>query len=452
MRILVQSHSAAPYNFGGAELALVELIDAWRDFAPSVEFLFVAPPPEGQLQREMASRGFAVRTVDFDPVVGVFPEPETPMSTEEKLKALSAIAAIRGAIREFDAEFVVTNTIVAPWAALAAAAEGVPHVWFAHEYGAAEHGLSFRLGRDSTFSDIASLSDLVVANSGELRDYLSSWVDPEKLEVLHPAIAPAEIRRLAAEPAATITPNRQGSLAVVCVGRVSEAKGQYLLLEAVARLRDEGTDVEAWFVGILAGGYVHEFERLIDALDLRDRVKLIGDLANPFVLAAAADVGVALSANESFGRVSLEYMALGLPVVATRTGVARSLIRDGEDGFVIALGSVDELVVALRTMAGDAELRARMGEAAAAQADTVHAMHPPQAVLSKLISIAPLGSARLPQSLSSVLGDSKLFERYAALPSEAEQRMRETATWRAGTAALAPLRAAMAVARRLRRD
>lgn len=448
----MQSHSAAPYNFGGAELALVELIDAWRDFDPSVEFFVVTPPPEGHLQSEMMSRGFEVRTIDFDPVVGVFPDPDAPLSTEEVLKALSAIAAMRAAIRDFGAEVVVTNTIVAPWAALAAAAEGVPHVWFAHEYGSAEHGLAFRFGRDSTLNDMASLSEIVVANSAELKEFLSDWIDPDKIEILHPAIEPAEIRRLAATDLIGTLPVRRQPLCVVCVGRVSEAKGQALLVEAVARLRDEGTDVEAWFVGIISGGYERDFNSLIDSLDVRDRIELVGDLPNPFVHAAAADVGVSLSENESFGRVSLEYMALGMPVVATRTGVARRLIRDGEDGFVIETGNVDDLVSALRALANDPELRKRMGEAAAQQAETVHRMHPPTAVLPKLASLGSRGTPRLPWSLSSLLSDPRLLERYVALPSEAEKRLRETNTWRVGSAALSPVRALKSVARRMRRS
>jgi len=49
--------------------------------------------------------------------------------------------------------------------------------------------------------------------------------------------------------------------------------------------------------------------------------------------------------------------------VATRVGGVPDVVRDGEDGFLVAPGDVDELAEKLATLAGDAELRKRMGAA-----------------------------------------------------------------------------------------
>src|SRR5690606_39025715 len=87
-------------------------------------------------------------------------------------------------------DLVMTNTIVAPWAALAAKLVGVPHVWFAREYGD-DH--QFQLPVADTFEDIGTMSELVVTNSEQLAAYLHTWIEPAKTTVLYPTLDPAGI-------------------------------------------------------------------------------------------------------------------------------------------------------------------------------------------------------------------------------------------------------------------
>ncbi|MEV8252603.1 glycosyltransferase [Rhodoglobus sp. NPDC076762] len=441
MRIIVQSHSAAPFNFGGAELALVELLDEWRRIDPDAQFLMVVPEPHGGLFAEMEQRGIEIRSIEFDPIVGAFADKNAAFSAEETLRSLSAVATTRRLIREFEADLVITNTIVAPWGALAAQAERVPHLWFAHEYGASEHGLSFRIGRDETFTDIGELSDLVVANSTELHEYLSRWVPRERLRIIHPALAPARVRELGAQPDVTAE-SRPSQLTVVIAGRIAEPKGQLILLEALAILQQEGLDVRARIIGIFSGGFEEVFRERARTLGIEDRIQVLGDKSNPFPSMRTADVGLSLSFNESFGRVALEYMALGLPVIATRTGVARSLIRDGIDGFVIEPGDVDSLVVALRKFHENTAQIEQMGAAAAEQADVVHKMYPVEDVVqeARRLVVERRNEADLPHSIRALLNSPHIFDEYRAELESVRLQMTTSATWRIGAFVLTPVR------------
>jgi glycosyltransferase involved in cell wall biosynthesis len=67
---------------------------------------------------------------------------------------------------------------------------------------------------------------------------------------------------------------------------------------------------------------------------------------------------------ESFGIVALEAAAAGKPTIAADHGGLRDVVVDGETGFLVAPGDREGLRAALARLAGDAELRARMGEAA----------------------------------------------------------------------------------------
>jgi glycosyltransferase involved in cell wall biosynthesis len=76
----------------------------------------------------------------------------------------------------------------------------------------------------------------------------------------------------------------------------------------------------------------------------------------------AGDVFALLSAHEPWGVVVNEAAACGLPLVLSdRVGAARDLLRDGENGMLVPAGDVDAAADALRRLAADPELRARMG-------------------------------------------------------------------------------------------
>jgi glycosyltransferase involved in cell wall biosynthesis len=60
---------------------------------------------------------------------------------------------------------------------------------------------------------------------------------------------------------------------------------------------------------------------------------------------------------------TIEALAAGRPVVATRVGGVPDVVRDGEDGFLVDPGDVEALAERLATLARDAELRERMGAA-----------------------------------------------------------------------------------------
>ena len=68
----------------------------------------------------------------------------------------------------------------------------------------------------------------------------------------------------------------------------------------------------------------------------------------------------------------LEAMAIGVPAVASAVGAIPELIRDRENGLLVAPGDVDGLVRALETLISDPEARRTLGEAAR---ETVRARH-----------------------------------------------------------------------------
>jgi D-inositol-3-phosphate glycosyltransferase len=83
---------------------------------------------------------------------------------------------------------------------------------------------------------------------------------------------------------------------------------------------------------------------------------------------SAAEVLVMPSHYESFGMVALEAMACGTPVIASQVGGLAFLIQDGLTGYHVPGGDDDALCEKLTALLGDASLRQRLGQNAAAYA------------------------------------------------------------------------------------
>jgi glycosyltransferase involved in cell wall biosynthesis len=428
-------------SFGGAELSLLQLIDEWGARDPDVEFSVVAPAPAGLFQAELASREIEQQCIDFGAWVHLRTE-ASPLDEILELRMNSwAVQALAGLIAEFRPNLVVTNTIVCPWAAIAARTAGIPHAWFVREFGDLDHGMHFSLGRDATFRDIGRLSELVVANSVAVRDHLSAWVPVEKIAVAYPAIDIPSVRRLAAVNEAAVQ-RPAGACHVVMVGRIRDSKGQPALINAIARLRSEGTRVTATLVGDSETPEARAVLRLIDELDLSDRVHVVGEVSNPYPYVAEADVAVMASRCEAFGRVTLEYLAIGTPVIASATGANLELVEHGRTGWLFDLQQPEQLDNALREAASDPSATRRRGDAARASVDDrISTAYPFAEIVPRLTSVAnhmvtPLDA--VPEVLRLWLHLPENLERHLDEITERQKSAHADIAWKVGRVATGP--------------
>jgi glycosyltransferase involved in cell wall biosynthesis len=104
-----------------------------------------------------------------------------------------------------------------------------------------------------------------------------------------------------------------------------------------------------------------DLEALVGELGMYDRVRLLGYVADMGSWYAAFDAFLLTSANEGAPVVAIEAQAAGVPVVATDAGGTRTVVDDGETGFVVKVGDIDALVDRLLRLRNDVELRTRLG-------------------------------------------------------------------------------------------
>lgn len=151
---------------------------------------------------------------------------------------------------------------------------------------------------------------------------------------------------------------------LTCVGRLTEAKGQPLLIEAAARLAAKNIDFSLVLAG--DGPLRATLESLIDRLRLRDRVRITGWISSAQVREEllASRAMVLPSFAEGLPVVIMEALALRRPVLTTYVAGIPELVTHGETGWVFPAGSVEDLSRAMEQclLCPDTEI-ARMGEA-----------------------------------------------------------------------------------------
>jgi glycosyltransferase involved in cell wall biosynthesis len=145
---------------------------------------------------------------------------------------------------------------------------------------------------------------------------------------------------------------------LVFVGHMTATKRPHLFIDVVQELARRGMPVAASMAG--DGPLLDSVRRSAPA-----RVGVLGPRTDVPDLLRSADVFVFPSLPESEGLpgVLVEAALSGLPIVATRTPGASDVVADGETGFLVDPEDVDAMVEATARLAGDPDLRQRMGRA-----------------------------------------------------------------------------------------
>lgn len=165
-------------------------------------------------------------------------------------------------------------------------------------------------------------ASMIIANSNATASYLKGYVDPAQLRIIPNGIFPDRVKPAAGER----PPRARGHEFLFGVfGRLAPYKGQHTAVAALRRLRDGGLEAGLVMAGSgfdLAGavGYKNYVQNLSRSAHLEPHVFWFDHLANPFGMMAAVDAVAVPTEGEPFGRVILEALALGKPVIATDDG------------------------------------------------------------------------------------------------------------------------------------
>jgi glycosyltransferase involved in cell wall biosynthesis len=123
------------------------------------------------------------------------------------------------------------------------------------------------------------------------------------------------------------------------------------------------SDLSMQFLIVGDGQERANLESQIEAAGQVDRFVFVGNQKDPIQWISAFDIGILCSESEGFPQAILEYMAVGLPVVAPAVGGISELVIEGETGFLVQPNDLAALAAAIRRLINDPELGRQMGKA-----------------------------------------------------------------------------------------
>ncbi len=147
------------------------------------------------------------------------------------------------------------------------------------------------------------------------------------VKVIYNPIDVEKINRMASEE---VIENK--TFTIIVVGRFSPQKKLDRVIRLAKRLKDNSITVQILLIG--DGDLRCELEQMVNALDVADVVQFLGFKRNPYPYIKAADLLLSTSGWEGFSLVICEAMALGTPVVSTRTVGPTEIIDNNEYGVL----------------------------------------------------------------------------------------------------------------------
>jgi glycosyltransferase involved in cell wall biosynthesis len=345
---------------GGAELCLLPL--AAMHCAHS-EVLLLSDGPFREL---LEAQGVRV-SVSSNPKVSAIKRAGIGLSW---LRALPGIAqqiwTIAARARRFDVLFLNTQKALV-LGALGKPLHRAPIVWHAHDVMTRDHFGKAQLRIVRWI--VRHAVDQIIANSQATADALIelTGLPAQAIPVVHNGIDADAFTRVDAADAESL--RRRFDLPETAwlaglFGRLAPWKGQHIAIEALTRL----PHVHLVLVGAALFGeddYAAELHRQAVQWGVADRVHFVGARHDVPVWMKAMDVILHTSLKpEPFGRVIIEGMAAGRPVVASGAGGVTEIVQHGVNGWLTAPGDVAALANAIDTLRTAPKLVQRMTDRA----------------------------------------------------------------------------------------
>jgi L-malate glycosyltransferase len=293
-----------------------------------------------------------------------------PLHTSRGLAEIGRSALqVRGLARRCAPDLVHANTTRAALLALLARRPRPPVI--AHIRDWAPEG---RFSR-AVLGVVARRADCVVANSAYVARQFDGLSLRRPVRVIHNPVDLGKFDPERADRGAVRHELELGedTVTLAVIAQLTPWKGQDDAIRALAVLRAGGRDVALLLAGSakFAGAgtqfdnraYEGELHSLAAELGVADRVRFLGERADVPNVLAATDVLLLPSWREAFGRIAIEAMAMGVPVLATETGGPAEIVRPGVDGLLLPARRPEDWARGLEPLADSVEERRRMGRA-----------------------------------------------------------------------------------------
>lgn len=327
MNILFIAHER---NLGGASKSLVTLVEEIRKRKNKV--VVIVPFKSGQVYLKLKELGIPVYRVFFG--WWMMPSYWNPCM-KVAFRILYAIekrpaAKIIKIARKEKIQIIHSNSSVVDIGALAAKMANLPHVWHFREFGVEDYQLEYLIGKKKSCEFITKYGGKIVFISKDLREYYGNEIPDRNCQIIYNGISEEFLN-------CKDYKKDFSKIIFLIAGNIHRNKGQDVALQAAKILRDKGyNNFELWIAGQTAS--VNDSKRFYEELreyannDLQGYHRFLGYVSNMKELRKKTDLELVCSNREAFGRVTIEAMMGGNPVIGTDTGANPEIIKDKWNG------------------------------------------------------------------------------------------------------------------------
>ncbi|MBL79138.1 MAG: glycosyl transferase family 1 [Nitrosomonadaceae bacterium] len=355
MRICFISHSSGQH---GAELALLELLEGLVKLGVSC---MVIVPKEGPLISELEHLKIPWEIASYPRWLS------RPIGIYYRLarNIISLIRSVQVAkiAKQWNCDIVYSNTSSISVGAFGAWLANKPHVWHLHESGY-KMGLKYDLGEFWTARLINSLSAAIIVVSHSLKKYYSQYIPSSKMSLVYQSVT----RHNKIEK--TYKSNRDNQIfQCLIISSLHPYKGQIEAIKALSELIQKGINIQLLIIGHGWKNFQLELFKQVKEHNLEQYVEFIGYKKNPMEYLQSTDTVLICSQWEAFGRVTIEAMLAGKPVIGSAAGATAELIQDGITGLLYNSGDHLELANKIQYLYENLEERLKIGASARNWAD-----------------------------------------------------------------------------------
>ncbi|MFQ5685362.1 MAG: glycosyltransferase family 4 protein [Candidatus Scalindua sp.] len=204
---------------------------------------------------------------------------------------------------------------------------------------------------------------IVALTKREKEEHLEVGIaSPEKFAIIHSGVMLDELvnKSIDAKTKKNELGIPPGYNVVGTIGRLVPIKGYKYLISAAKKIIEE---IDKTVFVIVGDGYLKsELEKHAEALGVRKNIIFTGWRSDASEILCLFDIFVLPSLNEGMGRVLIEAMALGKPVVASSVGGILDLVRNGENGILVPPRDSDALGEAILQLIRNKDMAGELGK------------------------------------------------------------------------------------------
>lgn len=227
------------------------------------------------------------------------------------------------------------------------------HVWHLREFGDKDYKLKTPFGKWFQKVIYGGENDYI-AISDKIYKHYSKYIDSNKLHLIYNGIKVPQC----------YIKSTNNILQFCIVGVISPQKGQIDVLFAANELLNIRKITE-FHISIIGQGSIEYENRLksyVEANHLSGFVDFVGYQSDVNKLLKGMDVGIMASANEAFGRVTIEYMMNRLAVIASDGGANKEIVQDKLTGLIYPVGEYIALADKMESLIKDPKSAKRLAE------------------------------------------------------------------------------------------